>query len=695
MPRKPRAEYEITARDRTKRALDSASKRLKSVSSRLGKLGAASGAAAAVLGGVMITNSLKVISAQGKMARSLDISAESAVGLTTAFRTVGLEGGDVADALNTIADRAQDAVDGTQSMVDDFGLVGLKVEDLRNKNPAELFRTFAQAVSETDDVTRRNAAVIRTLGDDLGRNLLPLLQQGAEGFSKFNRQAEQLGLTFSNLDAREVEKARDAMRRIGFAVEGVSRQLAIQLAPIIEAVAEQMLGVGDDSVTMRDRVVTAVDGVAGGIGTVLDILHKWETAQAAIRVGAFTMSSGVVVAFDEIVSAAAGVFNAIVQGILNPIKTNLRILSTFSDTAESALKKIEGLRLDPDFSNAVNSQLEGMKQAVEAFNAQLDEPLPSEQIEKWLNKVRSASREAAEEAAGAQRSATTGALPSVDVGGGQSQDEETKKQRDKLQDRLDNVRQHLMSRRELEVQAFDQRVRAVQTAFENDLIPTEREKFMLIEQLTKQHEEKLTNLKRQGEQERASLEKGGFATLRDARAEFNNFEEQSNKQRVKSTLSAAEAVASGMATQSRAAFETQKQLATAQAIIKGIEAVQSSYAWGASWGGPPGGAAMAAIAAAFTATKVQAIQSQQFQGAAASSGGGGQGTGVNPNTGAPQSPVSQVQQDQNPEPGNTIIIQGDVYDSEKLAENLAKVVGDKDIEIVPRNSRNAREIRRG
>jgi len=78
----------------------------------------------------------------------------------------------------------------------------------------------------------------------------------------------------------------------------------------------------------------------------------------------------------------------------------------------------------------------------------------------------------------------------------------------------------------------------------------------------------------------------------------------------------------------RALFEINKIAATANAIVKGIEAVQSAYAFGSSWGGPIGGSVMAAIAVAATAANVAAIQSTHF-------GAGSAGAAASPAAGVP------------------------------------------------------------
>ena len=70
--------------------------------------------------------------------------------------------------------------------------------------------------------------------------------------------------------------------------------------------------------------------------------------------------------------------------------------------------------------------------------------------------------------------------------------------------------------------------------------------------------------------------------------------------------------------QAKKAFETDKTFKRAQVIASGIESVQNSYAFGSRIGGPIGGAAAAALAIAFSAKQLSAINSLSFAGSGGS-----------------------------------------------------------------------------
>lgn len=88
---------------------------------------------------------------------------------------LGLDSRHVEQAVNILHDRAQDALDGVQSMIDTFAYVGIDVGQLKGKSPEDLFGLFAVAVSSAPNILLRNAAIVRLLGDDLARRIIPVV----------------------------------------------------------------------------------------------------------------------------------------------------------------------------------------------------------------------------------------------------------------------------------------------------------------------------------------------------------------------------------------------------------------------------------------------------------------------------------------------------------------------------------------
>lgn len=171
-------------------------------------------------------------------------------------------------------------------------------------------------------------------------------------------------------------------------------------------------------------------------------------------------------------------------------------------------------------------------------------------------------------------------------------------------------------------------------------------------------------------------------------------QQMTGAQQVKATIGYLEAMTGAAAHHSRAMFEIHKVASLANAVVKGIEAVQGAYAWGSTIGGPYVGAAMAAIAFAAQAINVAAIANSQFGGGVASPNFGGNVTvaqvpQTSPITGQPSAPQSGI--------SLSVIIEGNVIGNEAFVRDtlvpvLKDVIDNQDVTIIGKNSRQASEL---
>ena len=126
----------------------------------------------------------------------------------------------------------------------------------------------------------------------------------------------------------------------------------------------------------------------------------------------------------------------------------------------------------------------------------------------------------------------------------------------------------------------------------------------------------------------------------------------------------------------KVAFEVMKVLKIREAVLAGKTAVIKAYEWGNSWGGPPGGLAMATIAGFTTAGMILSIKNTKFGGGGSAPSGGGGFSAVGGGTPSPiPTPISQAEA--GPKQTIQIIFNGPVSDKETLTQWF-------DDEIVPR-----------
>jgi len=122
---------------------------------------------------------------------------------------------------------------------------------------------------------------------------------------------------------------------------------------------------------------------------------------------------------------------------------------------------------------------------------------------------------------------------------------------------------------------------------------------------------------------------------------------------------------------SKKMFQIGKTAAIASALVKGYEAVVSSYAAGAKVGGPVVGAAYAATAAAATAAQIGQIKKQQFGSGGSVTAYSGGIPATNTTTGGGVGPINPSQQQ-----GRTISINltgGALFTAEQIRELIGQI----------------------
>ena len=241
-------QFDINAKDKTKRAFSTLKRGLKGVSKAIFNMKTGLAAVAGVAGlGLLIRNSLNSIDKLGKMSRQLFISTED----LGAFRLAAELGGTTLEAFakgtRTLAVGINDyLVKGTGIAKEAFEQLNISEEDLRATGN-DLFKQFelvADGLKKMEDGTNKTAIAYKLFG---GRNieLLTAIENGTMGMAEMRVEAERLGLVMDSRLVGIVEQANDSMARSKLALVGLTQQFSAALAPAIlrasDAIREKFL----------------------------------------------------------------------------------------------------------------------------------------------------------------------------------------------------------------------------------------------------------------------------------------------------------------------------------------------------------------------------------------------------------------------------------------------------------------------
>ena len=187
---------------------------------------------------------------------------------------------------------------------------------------------------------------------------------------------------------------------------------------------------------------------------------------------------------------------------------------------------------------------------------------------------------------------------------------EKQKELEKLQKDVENVVGSLglagMERFDPEKVRQAEQIKTIEDGIKEKIL-TEEEGARAIEKI------KLDSHRRQLENEKANIRKN-IELIKNGQFEALDFQNMTQKERLGTAVGFSKDMLGVVAQQNEKAFQIMKALAIAEALVNAKASVVAAYKFGSMFGGPIGGAIMAGLAIAATASQIAAIRSQKYTG---------------------------------------------------------------------------------
>lgn len=302
-----------------------------------------------------------------KMSRRTGVAVESLSALGFAAEQSGSDIQTLEKGIKTMQRSVVDLSRDLSTQKDAFEALGLVYDDIKSLKPEDQFKLIAERVSKIEDPTKRAATSLMIFGR-AGAQLLPLMEDGAEGIQKLQNEAADLGIIISADQAKEAAEFTDNINRLFRVVQKGVFEIGQSVAPVI---SEMISKITDVSKSVMDwikdnrnliatsfKVAVAVAAIGTGIAAIGTVIIG---ASAVLGIFASTIASVVV-----IVSGLATAFLA----LLSPIglmvgaivAAGIFIIKRF-DLIEAAAAKLgdmfEGLK--NTFGSAFDSIINAVK----------------------------------------------------------------------------------------------------------------------------------------------------------------------------------------------------------------------------------------------------------------------------------------------------------------------------------------------
>lgn len=599
------------------------------VAKRAGMMTAAMAAAGAAITTALVRKGLDAIDTQAKLARQIGGTMDGLRGLQIAADDAGVSQSVLERAVENLNSRLGEAQRGSGAAAEALERLGLDAEKLSRMDIDERMAAIADRMDDMGLSSQQAADELRQLGIRQGE-VVRLMQQGGDAIRDARQEVDDFGLSVSEVDAAQIEAANDAMSRIGRIVEHVRNELAINFAPILQGVANLLSDTAKESGGFGDAIADAVDFGVDAFAFLADAVEGVRRT--------FKLAGQAIATFTHMaIQGTMQLTKAILEGPTEAINALIR--------QANRIPKIDIPELEPPrIVESIESEMRLSAAAVELgkqdMQRTLNEPMPSEGIKAFVADSRQAAKEAAEATVEAERGKKLDILKIQEETNdelNELREEEAAKERERIAKNLARVRQSLMSEREAEVEAHEEKMEWLRDALEEELL-TEAEFKEKKEALEEGHMDRLGEIRKRG------------------LSDIERFTAMSYKNQAATVANQLENMTANVANQNKAMFNLNKVAGIANAIInthEGISKSLSAYPM-------PLAAAMAASHAAAGFAQVNAIKSQSF-----SRSGGGSApsqTGTTPTTSQPGAGQAGGQGGGAPQQQTIVNLQGEFFD---------------------------------
>lgn len=518
-------------------AADSFASKLVKVGVQLAATASAAAAAAVALGVKFGLATIDLIDAQDDLASRLQGTVNGLRALEIAGDRAGAGTGALTSAVEKLNKTIGLAKNGSEEAQAKLASLGLTADELANMDVDRRLAAVAGRLAELGFDAEQAQAKLNELGIR-GAESLGLFTDGGAGIINASAALKKFGGALSDVDLRIAKQAKESMDNLSISMQGFRDKLAVALAPAIIAVTKRIQEIVAANGGWTEVISKFGEIALGVIGAVADGARGIQIVWLGLKATFATVAEGLL-----LVATATARVGQFVPGLKGFAVTALDLLQSTQDYAKSAREELAALA---------------------------NQPMPSDQLNHFMDSLRSGGGGGG---AGATPQAS-GAAPGSEG--------------------LQNV---------------SQAIRDAQASGEGES-PADRRKRELeefaahnttIQDLTQQHYDALAQITDRGE---GMLTQLGNQWRGDALEDIT------------STGKKALAV---MATNSRSAFNAQKAAAIAEAIIntyKGVSYSLSVYPM-------PYAAIAGAAHLAYGLAQVSAIKSQQFGGGSAGGAGSG------------------------------------------------------------------------
>jgi len=259
----------LTAKDKTGEAFASINRSVKSFKN--GIAGVSAAAAVAVAGvGVLVKKSLELTDSIDKASKAAGISAEGYQKLKFAASQAGIAAGQLDMSLLALIRRTGLAYQGNTTYAKTFDdlKVSVKNADGGLRDQEDVLEDVLLALSKVKDQADLTAKASVLFGDDAGKKMALLLQDGIEGLDAARDRAEELGLVLSQGIVDQGVSLTDAFNELKMAADAQTAKVILENAEALQKLVGWMGALKNWSIGVIADATTGADLLLKYLGVI-------------------------------------------------------------------------------------------------------------------------------------------------------------------------------------------------------------------------------------------------------------------------------------------------------------------------------------------------------------------------------------------------------------------------------------------
>ncbi|MGF6839904.1 hypothetical protein QF001_003771 [Paraburkholderia youngii] len=304
-----------------------------------------------------IVGAIDQADALGKLAERFGTTAESMSVLQYQAKTSNVSVDALTTSIRFLSKAMVDAQNPASTQAQAFRAIGLSVDDLKSKDPAAAMADIAEAMSGFADGANK-VAVARAIFGRTGDELIPMLNQGRQGFADAKAEAEALGIVISSQTAKAAAEFTTNMTRLKAITDATKQTIAAAMLPALQGLVEWFVeGIkegnnlkGVFAFIAEQAILTAADimSLTGHIKIQASVFVEWARAAKQALGGDFKGAMDTIKTSNESTRASLGRLNTEIESFKKNARAKVETgMAGVGAEAQKAIKPVI------DFNGAV------------------------------------------------------------------------------------------------------------------------------------------------------------------------------------------------------------------------------------------------------------------------------------------------------------------------------------------------------